>query len=53
MYGFNSLINILYDQHLIEKRIFAFFLNSIPEHINNASALFLGGYDTHYMSSDV
>ncbi|CAD8212027.1 unnamed protein product [Paramecium pentaurelia] len=52
-YGFNSLINILYDQHLIEKRIFAFFLNSIPEHINNASALFIGGYDTHYMSSDI
>ncbi|CAK67179.1 unnamed protein product (macronuclear) [Paramecium tetraurelia] len=52
-YGFNSLINILYDQHQIDKRIFAFFLNSIPEHINNASVLFIGGYDTHYMSSEV
>ncbi|CAD8126413.1 unnamed protein product [Paramecium sonneborni] len=52
-FGFNSLINILYDQHLIEKRIFTFFLSSIPEHINNSSALFIGGYDTRYMSSDI
>ncbi|CAD8209645.1 unnamed protein product [Paramecium pentaurelia] len=52
-FGFNSLINMLYDQHLIEKRVFTFFLNSIPEQINNSSVLFLGGYDTRYMSSDV
>lgn len=51
--GFKSIIDVLFEQKLIEKRVFTFFLNTIPQQINNSSALFIGGFDTRYMSSDI
>ena len=52
MSGFESIIDTLYDKKLIEKREFAFFLNKIPNTVNNASVLLIGGYDSRYMSSE-
>ena len=52
MSGFESLIDSLYDKKIIEKREFAFFLNTIPNNVNNASILLIGGYDNRYMTSE-